>query len=140
MSGSPQFQIKPTANFERSLKDLLRRRYKRNPGGQQALLALLGRCLVALANEGRLPRARLEKWPHRALVPSWELWKHHFQMPGLSGSASEGRLMYLINKMTATILPIWIYTHAEFEGRPVDEGLAAAISEAVTPAPAQKAD
>lgn len=128
MAGSQPFQIKRTENFERTLKDLIKDAYRRNPSAEGKFLVLLEKKLIALKSEGRLPsQSFLEKWPPSSHVEGWELWKHYFGMPGLSGAPGEGRLMYLVSKDRHEIVLIWIYTHKQFAGRPPDSALSTVI-------------
>ncbi len=134
MTGSQAFQIKPTNNFEQSLKDLIRARYKRNPNGEALFRKMLTKKFTVLCAQGKLPGSQFEKWPSDSAIEGWELWKNYFTMPSLSGAAGEGRMIYLVHRATSTILPLWIYTHAEFEGRPPNDALAKALSGAATEA------
>lgn len=132
VAGSQPSQLRRTENLERSLKDLIKEHYRRNPQAEAKFLTLLEKKLAQLALEGRLgPQCWLEKWPHDAHVEGWELWKHYFGMPGLSGSAGEGRLIYLLSKERREIVLLWIYTHRQFPGRPPDASLATAIREGI---------
>lgn len=53
-------------------------------------------------------------------------------MPGLSGAARQGRIMWLICDASKTVSLIWIYTHSEFEKRPADKDLKKVLEDAIT--------
>ena len=133
MAGSTACQIKRTENFEQTLKALLRSHYRKDKGAEQDFLKLLERKLSSLAVGSQLPRTTLESWPPASFVEGWQLWKHHFSMPGLSGSASEGRLIYLTHSKKGILILLWIYTHKDFEKRPPDPSLKAVIAPETAP-------
>ncbi|MGK7891501.1 MAG: hypothetical protein AB4042_19395 [Leptolyngbyaceae cyanobacterium] len=52
-------------------------------------------------------------------------------MPGLQGASACGRLMYLVDRERRLVVPVWIYTHAEFDGRPPDDRLSTELRDAM---------
>ncbi len=44
-------------------------------------------------------------------------------MPGLSGQAGKGRLIYLVEIETRLSVPVFIYTHTRYPSRPGDKDL-----------------
>lgn len=44
-------------------------------------------------------------------------------MPGLSGQAGKGRLIYLVELEAPLCVPLFIYTHARYATRPKDKDL-----------------
>lgn len=122
MSESGTFQIRFSTNYEETLKNLVRSRYKGNKQGALEFFQVLETIVASLENIPRPkpPLGHLEAWTHKTHEPGWEFWKIDFTMPQLKGSAKKGRLMYLINVDKKEIVLVWIYTHAEFEKRPPD--------------------
>lgn len=133
MAGSTACQIRRTENFERTLKVLLRSHYRKDRGAERDFLSLLEKKLTALVAGSQLPHTRPEGWPASSFVEDWQLWKHYFPMPGLSGAAGEGRLIYLLHAKNNALVLLWIYTHKDFEKRPPDEALRAVIAPETAP-------
>jgi hypothetical protein len=52
-------------------------------------------------------------------------------MPRLVGSASKGRLIYLVSEAKCIVEPIWLYTHEEYDSRPPDLSLRDAFRNAM---------
>lgn len=55
------------------------------------------------------------------------LRKIRFQMPRLSGAVGQGRYMYLVDTEQALIIPLWVYTHADYRKRPPPRDLVRVI-------------
>jgi len=126
VNDSGKFRIKLLTNFEKTQQKLLRDRYRKNPQGKAAFVALIEKFIKILSVEPRPrpPLGHLEQWPKGTSRDGWELWKLEFKMPQISsGEAGQGRLIYLINCIEKKVGFIWIYTHAEFEKRPPDKNL-----------------
>jgi hypothetical protein len=64
-------------------------------------------------------------------LDGFECRKIRFTMPGLRGSASKGRLIYLVHEASCSVFVVWVYTHAEFDMRPLDVGLRDAFRSAM---------
>jgi hypothetical protein len=137
VTGSPESRLRRTETFERSLQQLIRSHYKKNKGGLKDFLELLTKKLGALAVGSPLSNTSLEPWPAQTFAEGWQLWKHYFSMPGLSGAAGEGRLIFLMRSDKSSVLPLWVYTHKDFSGRPPDSELKGAINPEVAPEPAE---
>lgn len=134
MSGSPAFAIQRTEGFDQSLRAILREHYKKDPKGEAAFIELLGKMLMALTATPRPGPSRPEPWPRTGTPPATdkaEFRKVTFNMPGLSGSAREGRLMYLVSRTESWIRPVIVYTHKQFEGRPSEKSLDQLVQDAI---------
>lgn len=136
MTGSPAYEILPTESFVTSLREFFRAHYnKKDKKNQDALIVVLDgvRDLLAL-NPRPIPASRLEGWPHMPTTAEsdrYELRKLSFVPPGLTGSAGEGRLLYLVCKTERVISLIGVYTHKQWAKRPDDRTLKELVLEAV---------
>ncbi|NEP61105.1 MAG: hypothetical protein F6K31_29685 [Symploca sp. SIO2G7] len=128
----------PTRNFERWLKRLIKR-YK-GSGDKQAFQMFISQLIDNLCITPRPSNSALEPIPGKMILPQeLEFRKLRFAMPGLRGASGQGRLMYLINSVRNPIILIlvWIYTHEEFEGRPDEKSLQAALQDAINSLPGE---
>lgn len=125
MTTSKSYQIKPSANFETSYQKLIRSHYRKAPQALERFNSFVSELLRGLTLKPRLgpPYSYREPWPKGSNREGWELWKFYFDMPGFTGASGQARLMYLIHEESLTVHPLWVYTHAEFEGRPADKDL-----------------
>lgn len=129
MSGSAKFQIARSDRFERSLEQLLRNHYRKDRKNRESFQEALSKIVEELSL-GVTPRgARPEPWPHGSHDPDLQFMKLRFDLPGLRGAAGQGRLMYLVSPEEQVVVLLWIYTHAEFGGRPPDKDLAQLLAE-----------
>jgi hypothetical protein len=129
-NGSPIFRVDPLPRFERSLK-ALKKGFKSKRQEQQFVEAVM-LLLQGLVQEPRHPDSRLEAIPEGiGLSDGFEFRKLRFEVPGTSGAAGEGRLMYLVNYEDCLIHLLWIYTHEEFRGRPPETDLRQILREAL---------
>jgi hypothetical protein len=120
--GSPTYRVIPSDKFTRAAK-VMKKSYKSNRESQ-AFLDCLASLVEQLTQNPRLENSRLEPIPKGVdLQGGWEFHKLCFSVPGRSGASGEGRIMYLVNSTTNIIKLAWLYTHAEFKGRPVDRDL-----------------
>jgi hypothetical protein len=129
-NGSPIFRVDPLPRFERSFK-ALKKGFKSKRQEQQLIEAVM-LLLQSLVQEPRHPDSRLEAIPKGVeLSDRVEFRKLRFEVPGTSGAAGEGRLMYLVNYEDYLIHLLWIYTHEEFKGRPLEKDLRQILREAL---------
>jgi hypothetical protein len=129
-NGSPIFRVDPLPRFERSLK-ALKKGFKSKRQEQQFVEAVM-LLLQGLVQEPRHLDSRLETIPKGiGLSDGIEFRKLRFEVPGTSGAAGEGRLMYLVNYEDCLIHLLWIYTHEEFKGRPPEKDLRQILREAL---------
>jgi len=125
MSGSKKWTIKATEDFERSLKDLLKNYYKKDPKGKTEFKLLL-KSFIEQLRTTTLPKTSLletkrEKAPSKSLGSEQLLAKLYFKLPRLRGSAGEGRIIYLIDSEKKEIKLLYIYTHKQYSTRPPDK-------------------
>ena len=133
MTNSGSFRTRRLENFNRSYKDLIKSHYRKNQKDRASFEERLSRYLSLLRSDPYPPPpfGRVEPWPKGGHREGWQLWKLDFDMPGLMGAAKHGRLIYLIDTEGFTIYLLWIYTHAEFPGRPPEKSLKRLTKEAI---------
>ncbi len=133
MTGSDVYQTKPLSNFETSYRKLVKKHYRKNHQAREEFIDLVGGFLRLMRSSPRLPHAvgHLEPWPPGTAEKGFELWKMHFDMPGIKGAAGEGRLVYLIAEEERIVYPIWIYTHDEFDKRPPEREMGRLLKSAM---------
>ena len=120
--GSPTYRVIPSDKFARAAK-VMKKSYK-SSRESQAFLDCLASLVEQLIQDPRPENSQLEPIPKGVnLQDEWEFHKLFFRVPGRSGASGEGRIMYLINPITYVIKLVWLYTHAEFKGRPADKDL-----------------
>ena len=76
------------------------------------------------------PGANLEPFSSKHLPQGYRLAKYYFRVPGLSGAAREGRLLYLIDDTTQSVILLTVYSHKNYEKRPPDSLIKDLIGEA----------
>ncbi len=126
MSGSTPFQVIPSGRFQRSVEDFIKNHYKKNPKGEKEFKELVAGYYTSLATMPRQGLAPLEPWPAstpQSIQSDWELRKRDFSAPRLGGGAGQGRFIYAVHKQMKVVVPFWIYTHKQFEGRPPEKSL-----------------
>jgi hypothetical protein len=98
-----------------------------------AAVAELDSMMAGLFEELRLqphhPTARFEPWPGKSHISGWQFFKIRFALPGLTGAANTGRLMYLVNRDAMEIYPLIVYTHKQYETRPPEKQLLKTIKD-----------
>jgi hypothetical protein len=133
VSGSGAYRVQPGDGFERRLLE-----YERANCVTDALVDAFRKELLLLVQQlargPQIPGARPEGFPKKTGVVGWDLWKVRFGVPGLSGSAAQGRLMYLVNRSEHLVRLVWVYSHKQFEQRPSDRELKAALAAAAAAA------
>ena len=116
------FSVQPSSKFERSAK-VLKKSFK-SKHQEQAFVDCVTAIVRSLVEEPRDPDSRLEPIPKGLDLPgNCEFRKLVFQVPGKSGAAGEGRLIYWVSYESHLIKLLWIYTHEDFKGRPADQDL-----------------
>ena len=120
-NGSPSYSIAPSAKFTRAVK-VLQKSYK-SKREAKAFLECIGDMVDTLSRCPTPQNSRQEPWPSNLSYPAWEFRKLTFSMPGRSGAAGEGRLMYLVNEQLMIIHLFWLYTHEENKKRPPEKDM-----------------
>ena len=124
MDGSSNYQIVQLIRFEDSYRKLIKNHYKRDTKSRELFQSQInGFISKMLENPSSTDLSDDENFPKGAFVRGYNFRKIRFRMPGLDGSASLGRLMYVIFEEKKLIFPLWVYTHAEFPKRPHDADL-----------------
>ncbi len=124
------FRIQPSSKFERSAK-VLKKSFK-SKRQEQVFVDCVTAIVRFLVQEPRDPDSRLEPIPKGLDLPgNSEFRELVFQVPGKSGAAGEGRLIYWVNYENTLITLLWIYTHEEFKGRPADQDLREVLRDAL---------
>ncbi len=132
MTNSGSFRTKRLENFDRTYKALIKSHYRKNRQAREDFEKLIARYISLLRSDPRPPPpfGGMEPWPSSSYREGWELRKLHFGLPGYSGQAGDGRLIYMIDLEGSAVYFIWIYTHAEFPTRPPDKPLRLLADEA----------
>jgi mRNA-degrading endonuclease YafQ of YafQ-DinJ toxin-antitoxin module len=124
------FSIQLSSKFERSAK-VLKKSFK-SKRQEKAFVDCVTAIVHSLVQEPRDSDSRLEPIPKGVVLPkNCEFRKLVFQVPGRSGAAGEGRLIYWVSYENNLITLLWIYTHDEFKGRPADQDLRIVIRDAL---------
>lgn len=133
MTSSGSFRTRRLDNFDRTYKALIKSHYRKNRQARENFEKQIARYLSLLRVDPRPPPpfGHNEPWPKGSYREGWELWKLDFDMPGLSGEAKHGRLVYMIDPHGSTVYLLWLYTHAKFSGRPPEKSLKRLVEEAV---------
>ncbi len=126
MTGSTPYLLEKSANFERSLKKLVKS-YK-SKSQQRDFLKVIGNYLEELIINPYPPQARTEPLPSGLKLPDeWQFYKLVIVIaPGASGQI---RIMYLVDENQKIIKPLWIYNHQQFVKRPPDKDIKDVIKE-----------
>jgi hypothetical protein len=132
LSNSGSFRTKRLENFNRTFKALIKSHYRKNRQAKAEFEKQVAGLIFLLRSDPRPrpPFGGMEPWPKGSHREEWELRKLYFDMPGYRGEAGEGRLIYMIHEEESTAYLLWIYTHAEFVGRPPDKSLRRLVNEA----------
>ncbi len=131
MSGSAPYGLNRLPKFERSLTDLIKSHYKAGKQLEAFYNQVTGFFSAIETAPHHVKGAKAESWPANAYHIDFRLYKLYFNLPGLTGAAREGRLMYLVCDKTRTVDLLWIYTHKQFAKRPPDGDLKPILAEAV---------
>jgi hypothetical protein len=124
------FSVQPSSKFERSAK-VLKKSFK-SKRQEQSFVDCVTAIVYSLVQEPRDIDSRLEPIPKGLVMPkNCEFRKLVFQVPGRSGAAGEGRLIYWVSYENNLITLLWIYTHEEFRGRPADQDLREVLRDAL---------
>ena len=124
MTGSTPFLIEKSDNFSRSFKKLA----KAHKVYKDSFVELIAKTLEDLINNPYHNNSHQEPLPGKIQLP--EGWTFHKMELGFSeGASGQIRLMYLVNSVTYTIKPVWIYSHEQFAKRPADADLKNVIRE-----------
>lgn len=118
MTGSENYQIKRSPKFEASYKSLIKSHYRKNKQAREKFEKTLTDYFVCL-RDNPLEISDKEKFPNGYSVDGMELRKKRWRsLPGLSGAAQYGRLLFLVDRGSHIIYLLWIYTHEEFKKTP----------------------
>jgi hypothetical protein len=115
---SDGYQIERLPKFERTLKDLIKKHYRRNKSDLQKFEELIENCLE---NELKLDPCSDKAsdslpFPAGTAEQGFEFRKKRWRnLPGLKGAAKFGRLIFLVYHPLKIVYLIWIYTHEEFQ-------------------------
>jgi hypothetical protein len=120
-NGLPKYSISPSAKFTRAVK-VLKKSYK-SKREAKTFIACIGDIVEGLSQYSQPKNSRREPWPSNLSYSGWEFRKLVFSVPGRSGAAGEGRLMYLVNDHLRIIHLFWLYTHEELEKRPPEKDM-----------------
>lgn len=128
MSGSEEFHVELSTDFDAELESFIKRYYSDNPQALERFLELLDEILDSLEANPRNRNlsvehafARPEPLPRKVRREHQEAWKVTFLVPGHAGAAQHGRLMYLIESQQNVVSPFCLYTHRDTPTRPSDK-------------------
>jgi hypothetical protein len=125
------YKLDLTPNFRSWVTRLKKAHYRKRLREQAAFDGILASYYDQFEKAPHsVPSAWPEGWPNTAHDGRFKFYKADFKMPGLSGAAGQGRIMWLVCDETTTVHVIWVYTHAEFGKRPPDKDLRRALKEA----------
>jgi hypothetical protein len=120
-NGLPKYSISPSTKFTRAVK-ILKKSYK-SKREAKAFTDCIGDIIEGLSQYPQPRNSRQEPWPSNLSYAGWKFCKLVFPVPGRSGAAREGRLMYLVNDHLRTIHLFWLYTHEEMAKRPPEKDM-----------------
>jgi mRNA-degrading endonuclease RelE of RelBE toxin-antitoxin system len=129
-NGSENYRIVPGKSFIQSFKQIAKDHYSKCKADLDRLSEELAEFEVQLS-KNPCSVGKPEKFPPKGHIQGIELRKIRFKMPGLRGSSSKGRLIYIINKKEKTVHLLDLYTHKEYSTRPDDNRLRHGIQEAI---------
>lgn len=122
MTGSTPFSIEHSDNFKRSFKKLVKIH------GKTGFVEIINKVLEELIDNPYPINSRHEPLPKK--ITSIEEWTFDkLELKVAKGASGQIRWMYLVNKTTYTIIPVWIYSHEQFAKRPSDDALKSVIKE-----------
>lgn len=132
VNSSAPYKIDLTDNFRSSVSQLKKAHYKKDTASGAAFEAVLdGYFLKFEKAPHAVPSSRAEPWPAKCHDERFKFYKSDFHMPGLSGASGQGRIMWLVCDGTTTVHVVWVYTHAQYGGRPSDKGLRVELNSAM---------
>jgi mRNA-degrading endonuclease RelE of RelBE toxin-antitoxin system len=121
VTGSAPFSLEISDCFKRTLKKL-------GKAYRDSFIENISNRLEGLILDPYPPEASDEPLPSKMQKSNgWTFHKLRFKIG--KGSSGLIRLMYLVNEEERRIKPLWIYSHEQFEKRPPDKELRAAILE-----------
>lgn len=137
MSGSSDFHLEFAPSFEKSLLTFEKETFdKHDKKGREEFRALIAKTIDDSFNFPRIAGCRNEPFPStigKALTDAgWTLHKIEFSTPRASGSARQGRYMFMVHLGEQLLVPLYAYTHKQFPGRVPDGELKDVIRAAVT--------
>ena len=132
MNDSENYQISYSSTFIASYKQLKKSHFGKDSKGITELEGFIEAIVSLLSYEPEPPIdvARRyndtikdiapQKFNSKKYLSHWEFRKLYFSISRLKGTASMGRLMYVIDKSRKTVYFLYIYTHQQHENRPSD--------------------
>lgn len=132
MSGSAACKVELGDAFAATVLAFNKANYKKDTRGAEAAGQVLARLVDQFYahNSPKIPRAHFEPFPPGTAALGLQLWKVNFNAPNLSGSAECGRLVYLHDQASSTIIPLCVYTHKQYPGVVPAKDMAKLIEEA----------
>lgn len=139
--GNPEYKVILQPNFEKSLDKVRKSYYKKNQKEFEKLLEILegiydifssiprNKPPLARQMESSISKLEAEGWPKKSVRDGCEFWKLYFRLPGLSGAAQQGRIMYIINEKDKEVGIFWIYNHSQYEKRPPDAEISRVLND-----------
>lgn len=115
--------------FAKNVQQFLKQNYRRDKQNGSKFQELLLSELELIREFPRGGHGKMEPAPHHSLEEGQELWKVRFKIPGHRGAREQCRIIYIYHGKEDWVLPLIIYTHAEFAGRPPDKQLAQLIKD-----------
>jgi mRNA-degrading endonuclease RelE of RelBE toxin-antitoxin system len=126
------YQVNYTDSFISSFKELKRLHYRKDAEARVQLEERVGR-FVGLIEYQPVPPIELarrydesikeihkQQYNSKEYLDHWAFYKLYFVCPNLLGTASMGRLMYVIDENQKTVYFLLIYTHQQYPTRPDD--------------------
>ncbi|NPA52695.1 MAG: hypothetical protein GXO22_07350 [Aquificae bacterium] len=121
MNSSENWTVLQSKYFERTVVNLIKNSYRKNPKGKKKFLELLKSILMELTNNPYCKNSYPEPSPKNMLKEDEELRKYYFLLPDLKGAVAQGRIIYKINKKEKSVYLLMAYTHKQYEKRPPDD-------------------
>ena len=115
--------------FLKNIQQFVKKNYRRDKQNLSKFQELLLNELELMREVPRGGHGKMEPAPHQSIDEGQELWKVRFKIPGHRGAREQCRIIYIYHPVEDWILPLIIYTHAEFAGRPPDKQLAQLIKD-----------
>ena len=130
LNDSGNYQVRYSSTFITSYKELKKTHFRKNAKGVAELEGFIEAVVGLLGYEPEPPvdLARRyndaikdiapQKYNSKEYLAQWEFRKLYFSIPTLSGTASMGRLMYVIDKSRKIVYLLYVYSHQQYEKRP----------------------
>jgi hypothetical protein len=129
VSDADSFGIAYSTKFESTYSRALRTHYRKNPTDLSEFEESFDKMETDMSLDPYLPGSVRMPWPGNFGRPDWDLCKLKFNMPGLKGASSLGRLLYLVDRKGKIIHLLWVYTHREYENQPPTKDIRRAVLE-----------